>query len=196
MFETNKLKEEIKLKEGYDKIFLGMIVCFFNVNIGNLNLLPNFIGYIFIVIGIGKLEGKYEGNDCNMFEKGKNVGLLLTLTSLLGIFIEVMYRDKLLMFNFVAMINHILITLLYVYIFGISAVLARNVLKDEEKYKHIVKKQKTYIKLMTIFGVILSFSLNISTFRIIYLLMFFVSIWSMVMVHSIKKSYYVKTPGV
>ena len=35
-----------------NKIFLGLIFLFFNINIGNISILPAFVGYILIFMGM------------------------------------------------------------------------------------------------------------------------------------------------
>lgn len=51
---------------GYNKLFIGMIFLIFNFNIGPINIIPDFIGFIMIYQGLCNLELQNQ-----IFEKGK-----------------------------------------------------------------------------------------------------------------------------
>ncbi|QRN85714.1 hypothetical protein JR334_00255 [Clostridia bacterium] len=58
------------------QIFLGYILAFFHIKINGFDLLPNFLGYIFIVVGLAKLEGIH-------FKKAKPFAVFMAINSLL-----------------------------------------------------------------------------------------------------------------
>lgn len=63
-------------ESGYNKLFWGMIFIIFNINIGPINLLPNFIGYVLIFSGLGILV-----NQNKYFAKGRMpAAILIVLT--------------------------------------------------------------------------------------------------------------------
>jgi hypothetical protein len=61
-------------ESGYNKLFWGMIFIIFNINIGIINLLPNFIGYILIFSGLGILSEQHD-----IYGKGKTPAVILTI---------------------------------------------------------------------------------------------------------------------
>lgn len=68
-------------ESGYNRLFWGMLFIIFDINIGAINILPNFIGYLFILSGLSILISQHKN-----FEKGKVPGILLTLLTLKDIY--------------------------------------------------------------------------------------------------------------
>lgn len=62
---------------GYNKLFWGMIFIIFDINLGVINILPNFIGYILIYSGLNILEKQHE-----IYKKGKIPAVILTILTL------------------------------------------------------------------------------------------------------------------
>lgn len=48
------------MSTGYNKIFWGFIFITFHINLGSIQILPNFIGYMIIYYGIKKLSEDYK----------------------------------------------------------------------------------------------------------------------------------------
>ncbi|WP_027400361.1 hypothetical protein [Anaerovorax odorimutans] len=46
--------------EGYSKIFWGLFLTMFHINLGSIQLLPNFIGLLIVLNGIKQMLYKYE----------------------------------------------------------------------------------------------------------------------------------------
>lgn len=68
-------------ESGYNRLFWGMMFIIFDINLGAINILPNFIGYLFILSGLSILTSQHKN-----FEKGKIPGILLTLLTLTDIY--------------------------------------------------------------------------------------------------------------
>ena len=62
---------------GYRKLFWGIMVITFNINLGFLNVLPDFIGYWMIYSALSLLEAQHE-----IYKKGKPIALLLIVLTL------------------------------------------------------------------------------------------------------------------
>jgi len=62
---------------GYNKLFWGMIFVAFDINLGPLSVLPNFIGYMFIYSGLNTLAFQQRE-----YEKGKIPAIILILLTL------------------------------------------------------------------------------------------------------------------
>ncbi len=63
--------------KGYKRLFWAMVIISFNINIGFINILPDFIGYSLIYSGLGILSSQYK-----LYEKGKIPAMLLILLTL------------------------------------------------------------------------------------------------------------------
>lgn len=66
---------------GYERLFLGMLIIIFDINLGYINILPNFIGYLFILSALSILKTQYKS-----FEKGKAPCILLTLLTIRDVY--------------------------------------------------------------------------------------------------------------
>lgn len=67
-------------ESGYNKIFIGMLLIIFDINLGFINILPDFIGYMFIYAGLSILTPQNK-----FFEKGKMPALILVLLTIKSI---------------------------------------------------------------------------------------------------------------
>lgn len=64
-------------ESGYNKLFWGIIFIIFNINIGPINIMPNFIGYLFILSGINILIHQNE-----YYERAKVPAVILAITTI------------------------------------------------------------------------------------------------------------------
>ena len=119
-------------ESGYDKIFWGMIFIIFDINLGYINILPNFIGYGLIYSGLNILLVQHE-----VFKKGKMPATILILLTLKDIFhnpnntsllegINLQYFSSL-MGSLVSIIN---LYLIYIISKGIYELCEKRELKD------------------------------------------------------------------
>ncbi|WML32862.1 hypothetical protein [Clostridium sp. OS1-26] len=58
----------------YNKLFWAMIFIIFDINLGSINILPNFIGYILIYSALNELQLQHK-----IYEKGKIPSIILTI---------------------------------------------------------------------------------------------------------------------
>ena len=63
--------------KGYKLLFWGMIFLTFNINLGFINILPDFLGYILIYSGLNILSSQHK-----LFIKGKIYALILILLTI------------------------------------------------------------------------------------------------------------------
>ncbi|WP_027623419.1 hypothetical protein [Clostridium lundense] len=70
---------------GYNKLFWGMIFIIFDINLGTINILPNFIGYMLIYSALNILEKQHE-----IYKKGKIPAMILTILTLN----DIIHTDK------------------------------------------------------------------------------------------------------
>lgn len=67
--------------DGHNRIFWGILICSFNINLGYINILPNFAGYLLIVSGLNVL---YKESSLDMFQKIGTMGMIVALLSFMG----------------------------------------------------------------------------------------------------------------
>jgi hypothetical protein len=51
------------MEQGYKKIFWGFLITIFDINFGHINILPDFIGYFIMGLGIFNVYEKFENNN-------------------------------------------------------------------------------------------------------------------------------------
>lgn len=76
---------------GYNKVFQGMFITSFNISLGPINLLPNFVGFLLISGGLNSL---YKESSLDIFHNRKTMGTILTLMSFMGGVIELLFNFK------------------------------------------------------------------------------------------------------
>ncbi|MEL7647340.1 MAG: hypothetical protein AAGU76_04570 [Sedimentibacter sp.] len=52
-----------QIENGYEKIFWGFLISMFDINLGPVNILPDFIGYFMLGTGICKIYKEFESKD-------------------------------------------------------------------------------------------------------------------------------------
>lgn len=66
------------------KIFIGLLFPFLNINIGSINLLPGFVGYILIFVGLD------EGYECPSLNASRTIAvasaIIMAVVWLAGLF--------------------------------------------------------------------------------------------------------------
>lgn len=60
------------MEDKYRKIFWGFIITIFNINLGPINILPDFLGYLFIGAGLGNILDEFENNNIKIAKKTAN----------------------------------------------------------------------------------------------------------------------------
>ena len=61
----------------YNKLFWAMIFITFDINLGPINILPNFIGYMLIYSALNQLQLQHK-----IYEKGKTCSIILTILTM------------------------------------------------------------------------------------------------------------------
>lgn len=67
--------------DGYNRIFWGILLTTFSINLGPIKILPTFVGFLFIVSGLNVL---YEESSLEEFKNIKSMGIIVTLLSFIG----------------------------------------------------------------------------------------------------------------
>lgn len=97
--------------DGYNRIFWGGLITLFNINIGSINLLPNFVGYFVVANGLNVLhkESEFDG-----FQKIKVIGYLMAVLSFVGGIINFINQENTYFFlNTIWIIGFIIIDFMF-----------------------------------------------------------------------------------
>lgn len=148
---------------GYNKLFLGMIFIIFDIRFGEINILPDFIGYFLIYAGVISLQQQHE------FYKKAKVPLIILLSmsliKVIGYFIpsyivnskENINIFSLLLGSFTSLVTVYLIYILCrgIYLLAVS--------RGEEELKTNAEHRFKYYSITLIALVLyLPFSINLS----------------------------------
>lgn len=175
---------------GYKKIFWGIFIATFNINIGVIKIFPSFVGFIIVLAGINSL---YRETEIKAFDKARIYGAITTLMTLIGSILEfssIEYMDIYLFNELWIIINSTIeLMLFYKIIEGSIEYLKNNgyMIEVEEN----IGKLRIYIFLAVISITILSFAtiLNVVYSNVIVAgLMVVVRIYLMTTFHTLKSS--------
>ena len=158
--------------KGYNRLFWGMVFISFNINLGFINILPDFAGYIFIYSGLSILSSQHK-----LYEKGKTPAAILILLTLKDIWhdpnnniLTVQFYDIGLVTLIIGTITIIIkVYLLYILCKGIYELCKErglNKLMDS-----IISSWKFYFAISLIYVAYVPFSINLySEFRVIFII--------------------------
>jgi len=149
------------MKEGYKKIFWGILIATFRVHLGPITILPAFIGWIIVVIGLSQLNRNARGSG---FSKAWSIAMILVALNLivsLSLLIDVIQIENFLPFSFYPLIG-----------MGIELIFFHGVLRAsvdhldtmglKEPTEKYIQKDRTFTIVMGITMVLLAFSLLIN----------------------------------
>ena len=177
------------MRNGYGKIFWGMLVLLFHVNLGTISFLPNFPGFILIAFGIDEIR-RAKGVD--VLKRAASIAYLTVMVSFVDFLtstINLLPNQDLISLGITAMVAIA------------SIVLFNDLLKEtsqfmgeigNEKLSSVLNKQlKIFLVVEAITTVLVLTS--IFTDRMVALagvvVSIIVRIWIMISIHKVKNSY-------
>lgn len=135
------------MREGYKKIFWGFIFVTIHINLGCIQILPNFIGYMLIYYGIKRLNAD---NNINALEDSSKYCLSLVIMSLISFILSFTNTNIInnIYFNiiWINILNILEIVMIYKLLYGSC----ERVKNDNNIY---IKKISIYVLLSTIAAV-------------------------------------------
>ncbi len=152
------------MRYGYKKIFWGVFIATFSINLGMLQILPAFVGWMVVASGISVLQ---ENSVTSDYERPKTISFILIGVSLIGSLItlfqgaQVNLPVALLFYPLIVMA----IELLLFHRLLEAAVQDFSAIDDNETAKLYTSKDRTFIILMgiTLGMVTLSIFLNLQS---------------------------------
>lgn len=67
------------MEQGYKKIFWGFLITIFNINLGPINILPNFLGYLIIGSGLNLIQNEFANSNFKTANKASNFLVLYSI---------------------------------------------------------------------------------------------------------------------
>ncbi len=187
------------MEQAYRKIFWGFLIVLFNINIGPLNILPDFLGYFIIGSGLTIIVNEFENKNFRSAHQMAN--LLLVYTLLLSVFnfiglgenIEngILYQYKIVIDVGLSVLSNIIS--LYMS-FNILSGTIDLYLNRERKNQadSLVKLQRSYTLLFLIGIILISISFNISSevyVAIVAIYVILVQIYFATIISGIRKTF-------
>ncbi|MBO0528464.1 hypothetical protein EXQ30_14185 [Clostridium botulinum] len=176
------------MENGYKKIFWGIFIIIFNVDLGIIKILPPFIGFIIILSGISSL---YKESQIESFNKAKIFAIIISIIAIIG---EIMRffsieLSSFFIFNGVCIVFSKIIELLMFYKLFDSSIEYLNDNNQCDLACENIKKLRFYIIASVINIIFLNLTLisNIKILNIIVLVMLIIlRTYLMVLISSFK----------
>lgn len=148
--------------KGYKQLFWAMVFISFNINIGFINILPDFIGYIYIYSSLCILSSQHK-----LYEKGKIPAVILILLTLKDIWNDPnsniltgeVYNVGLFTLIIGSVVLIIKIYLIYILCMGIYRLCKDRGLN--ELMENVMFSMKFYLIISLIYLAFLPFSINL-----------------------------------
>lgn len=100
------------MAKGYKNIVLGLILVTFHINLGTLPIVPSFIGWILVAMGVDSIAKAEGQSSFNMSKKACEALIILTLLDLIKINLDISLGSPYMLSILIALIE-----LFFVYYF-------------------------------------------------------------------------------
>ena len=140
------------MSTGYNKIFWGFIFLTFHINLGSVELLPDFFNYIIIYYGIKELLEEYKLNSLKEASKGCSILIFMSFIKLLITFLISQEGINNIYFNIIWMnvFNIAEMIMIYKLLIGNSEILK---IKNSDLYDNYNNKISLYIIIASVIAV-------------------------------------------
>jgi hypothetical protein len=136
------------MDKGYHKIFWGLILLSFHINLGPIQIVPGFVSWIIILTGIEILQQGFESQG---FNEGSRYAKILLFISIVGGLISLFGGNALnnsIIYSYLSIVVMIL-ELLFAYKIMEGSIEALRANEMEDKALDLEDSQKLYTKLFT-----------------------------------------------
>jgi hypothetical protein len=173
------------MHQGYITIFWGIFFSTFHINIGMLQILPAFVGWLIVANGIQSLSNKSPSDS---FHKAHNFALIMVVVCIIGPLSTWMEADYLI-FDFMPVILSIFeLPMIYYLLEGSMEHLQ---LKENGNTDiDFVGTRKTYMIIFLINTILTCFAITIASpgmMMVVAMIGIFLILWLMQIVHTLKK---------
>lgn len=175
---------------GYRLIFWGIFFISFHINLGNLQILPNFIGWAMIAGGVGRLRNVQPSAS---FHKASILAFIAVIYSIIVLLTQ-FAGSQALDFN-----PYLLFTMMFISI--VELLTEYFIIKGSAEYLYncgnivfaddLAGRFRNYliIDILILIAVLISFTLYSPTITIFAILGLLLRIWFLMIIHGLKKFY-------
>ena len=175
---------------GYRLIFWGIFFISFHINLGNLQILPNFIGWALIAGGVGRLRNRQPSES---FHKASILAFIAVIYSIIT-FLTEFAGSQALDFN-----PYLLFTVMFISI--VELLTEYFIIKGSAEYLYncgniefadeLAGRFRNYliIDVLILIAVLISFTLYSPTITIFAIFGLLLRIWFLMIIHGLKKFY-------
>lgn len=175
---------------GYRLIFWGIFFISFHINLGNLQLLPNFIGWAMIAGGVGRLRNRQPSES---FHKASILAFIAVIYSIIT-FLTEFAGSQALDFN-----PYLLFTMMFISI--VELLTEYFIIKGSAEYLYncgniefaddLAGRFRNYliIDILLLIAVLISFTLYSPAITIFAIFGLLLRIWFLMIIHGLKKFY-------
>lgn len=150
------------MQQRYRKIFWGLLVVIFNINIGPINILPDFIGYFMISFAISDIINEFDNKEFRRAKKIANIlalySLILSFADIIGGALDSSYNDIVSIGLAILISSAVLVMSFNIFSGTIELYLSREM---NEYYELTVKTQRNYTKSNLVGIFLMTVSINI-----------------------------------
>lgn len=157
------------MEQGYKNVFWGSLIVLFNINIGFINIMPNFLGYFIIGLGLVKMLDEFDNKGFRVAKKIANLlfvyTLCMSILNIIGFSEMVGYSNEYHYKNIIDIGLSVLVSIFNLLMtFDILSGTINLYLSREQdnQANFLVRSQRTYTVLFILSLILISISFNIS----------------------------------
>lgn len=179
------------MDKGYHKIFWGLILLSFHINLGPVRIVPGFVAWIIIITGVEVLQQCFESQS---FNDGSKYAKIILGISIIGGLISLFYGQNIInsvLYSYVPIIT-VILELLFANKILEGSIESLRANEMEAKALDLGDSQKLYIKLYTAatIGLTIAITFKIgSLMTITAIFSLIIRIFLMSMINNLKKTY-------
>lgn len=136
------------MNNGYKKIFWGFVFATFHINLGAIQIVPTFIGYIILYLGIEKIAKDYNLNSLDKSSKYCSILALMSFIAVAIPFAGLEFKSSIFNIIWITIFNTIELFMVYKLLEGSVEILEKS---NNPLWSEYNKKVAVYIILSTVF---------------------------------------------
>ena len=149
-------------EKGYNRLFWGILITIFHINIGYISIIPDFVGYMLIYSGLNVLSTQHE-----IYKNGKIPSILLVLLTLKDIIYDLnsnILVNKNYTFSLIAIIISSIVIIIKLYVMYVicSGIYELSKARElDELIRRTSSGWKEYLFISAVYLVYAAFSINL-----------------------------------
>lgn len=161
--------------KGYNKIFWGLIFVVFNINLGPINILPDFLGYFLISIGLSAIQNEYDHDSFKLAAIIANIlGAYTLITSILA-FVSggsyEIFNNSIVNIGFTLLVSAANLVMEFNILSGTASIFKDMEKLEEAEETYKIQRNYTYLCIIALFFISIIFNISNISNSIIALIM-------------------------